>query len=112
MVSSTNPGIGGSFTLDTRICPGFFDYLFSSWDNLTKKRYSIILVLVVFVSLHIKWNFREKNLMLVAGGGGGGGGGGCVPSSAISSSYHERINLIQKGFHLNTFEDSHLNTEC
>ena len=51
--------------------------------------------------------------MLVAGGGGGGGGGGgCVPSSAISSSYHERINLIQKGFHLNTFEDSHLNTEC
>ena len=109
MVSSTNPGIGGSFTLDTRICPGFFDYLFSSWDNLTKKRYSIILVLVVFVSLHIKWNFREKNLMLVAGGGGGGG---CVPSSAISSSYHERINLIQKGFHLNTFEDSHLNTEC
>ena len=110
MVSSTNPGIGGSFTLATRICPGFFDYLFSSWDK-TKKRYSIILVLVVFVSLHIKRNFREKKLMLVAGGGGGGGGG-CVPSSAISSSYHERINLIQKGFHLNTFEDSHLNTEC
>ena len=48
MVSSTNPGTRGYFILDIRICPGFFNYLFDSWDNLTKKRYSIILVLVVF----------------------------------------------------------------
>ena len=38
MVSSTNPGTRGYFILDIRICPGFFNYLFDSWDNLTKKK--------------------------------------------------------------------------